>query len=411
MAALITRADAQALDAADALAFARARFSLPNGVIYLDGNSLGALPRRTAARIADTVTREWGERLIGSWNDAGAGNGGWIEAPARVGAKIARLIGAHADEVIVTDTVSVNVFKLATAALALRPGRRAIVTESGNFPTDVYMLEGLARLTGAELRVAADPLSALDDGVALLWLTQTHYRTGVVRDLAAVTAAAHAVGALVGWDLSHSTGAVVVDLTAAEADLAVGCGYKFLNGGPGAPAFAYVARRHHDALDQPLTGWMGHAVPFAFEERYRPARGVAQLLSGTPGMLGMAALASGVATFDGIDMAVAEAKSTALGDLLITLVEARCPGIALACPRIGRGAQVSLSHPNAYEICLALIDRGVVGDFRPPDVIRFGLPALYTRFVDVWDAVDILSGIVANEAWRAARFAVRKTVT
>lgn len=408
---MISRDDALALDAADGLAFARARFALPPGVIYLDGNSLGALPRRTAARVADTVTREWGERLIGSWNDAGSGNGGWIEAPARIGARIARLIGAAADEVIVTDSVSVDVFKLAAAALALRPGRRTIVTEGGNFPTDVYILDGLARLTGATLRVADDPLSALDGDAALLWLTQTHYRTGAVRDLAATTAAAHAAGALMGWDLSHSAGALAVDLTAANADLATGCGYKFLNGGPGAPAFAYVARRHHDAIDQPLTGWMGHAAPFAFEAGYRPGAGMARLLSGTPGVLGLAALASGVATFDGIDMPAAEAKSRALGDLLIALVGERCPELTVACPRTNRGAQVSLGHPHAYELTQALIARGVVGDFRPPDVLRLGLPALYVRFVDVWDAVDHLAAVLASREWDAPRFAARQAVT
>ena len=408
---MISRDDALALDAADGLAFARARFSLPPGVIYLDGNSLGALPRRTAGRVADTVTREWGERLIGSWNDAGSGNGGWIEAPARIGGKIARLIGAAADEVIVSDSVSINVFKLAAAALALRPGRRTIVTESGNFPTDVYMLEGLARLTGATLRVVADPLAALDDDTALLLLTQTHYRTGAVRDLAATTAAAHAAGATMCWDLSHSTGAIVVDLGTAEADFAVGCGYKFLNGGPGAPAFAYVARRHHDAIEQPLTGWMGHAAPFAFEDSYRPAPGMARVLSGTPGILGLAALASGVATFDGVEMDAAAAKSVALGDLMIALVEARCPELTVACPRTNRGAQVSFAHANAFEIIQALIARGVVGDFRRPDVLRFGLPALYTRFVNVWDAVDVLADILTRATWRNPAFAVRRAVT
>lgn len=413
---MISRDDAAAMDATDSLAFARARFALPGGVIYLDGNSLGALPRRTAARVADTVTREWGERLIGSWNDAGgagkaAGDGGWIEAPAKVGAKIARLIGAGGDEVIVTDSVSVNVFKLAAAALALRPGRRVILTEAGNFPTDVYILEGLAKLTGATLRVVDDPLAALHDSVALLLLTQTHYRTGAVRDMAATTAAAHAAGALICWDLSHSVGAVVVDVTAAQADMAVGCGYKFLNGGPGAPAFVYVARRHHETLDQPLTGWMGHAAPFAFEGSYRPGTGMVRMLSGTPGILGLAALASGVATFDGVDMGVAAAKSNALGDLALALVEERCPGVAIACPRDHRGAQVSLAHAHAYEIGQALIARGVVGDFRPPDVLRLGLPALYTRFVDVWDAIDALADVVTHEAWRGARFAVRGRVT
>ncbi len=391
---MISRDDALAHDAADGLAFARARFSLPAGTIYLDGNSLGALPRRTAARIAATVTREWGERLIGSWHDAGDGHG-WVDTPARIGAKIARLVGAAADEVIVADSVSVNVFKLAAAALALRPGRRTIVTAADDFPTDAYVLDGLARLAGAELRVAADPLAALDGSVALLWLTQTHYRTGAVRDLAATTAAAHAAGAVMGWDLSHSTGAIEVDLTAANADLATGCGYKFLNGGPGAPAFAYAARQHHAALVQPLSGWFGHAAPFAFKERFRPADGVARLLSGTPGILGLAALASGVATFDGVDMAAAAAKSHALGDLLIALVEERCPQVGIACPRTGRGAQVSLSHPDAEALTQTLIARGIVGDFRPPDVLRLGLPALYTRFVDVWDAVEVLAAVLA----------------
>uniref|UniRef100_UPI0035C94E8B kynureninase n=1 Tax=uncultured Sphingomonas sp. TaxID=158754 RepID=UPI0035C94E8B len=379
-----------------------------DGVIYLGGTSLGALPRRTAARVADTVTREWGEGLIRSWNDAG-----WIDAPARIGAKIARLVGAAADEVIVTDTVSVNVFKLAAAALALRPGRRVIVTEAGNFPTDVYVLQGLAALTGVELRVVAPDAiaAALDETVALLLLTQTHYRSGAVHDMAALTAAAHAAGALACWDLSHSTGAIVVDLDGANADMAVGCGYKFLNGGPGAPAFVHVARRHHAGLRQPLTGWFGHAAPFAFEGDYRPDPGIGQMLSGTPGMLGMAAFGAGVATFDGVDMAAAAAKSRALGDLLIDLVEQRCPDIGIASPRERRGAHVSLRHPDAYAICQALIARGVIGDFRPPDVLRLGLPALYVRFADVWDAVEYLTRVLASGEWREERFAVRRAVT
>lgn len=410
---MITREECVALDAADGLAFARARFSLPDGVIYLDGNSLGALPRRTAARVADTVTREWGEGLIRSWNSPESGGAGWIDAPAKIGAKIARLIGAAADEVIVTDSVSVDVFKLAAAALALRPGRRVIVTEAGNFPTDVYVLQGLAALTGIELRVVPrdEIAAALDETVALLLLTQTHYRTGAVHDMATLTTAAHAAGALACWDLSHSAGAIVVDLDGSDADMAVGCGYKFLNGGPGAPAFVHVARRHHGGLRQPLTGWFGHAAPFAFEGDYRPDGGIRQMLSGTPGMLGMAALGAGVATFDGIDMAAAAAKSRALGDLMLDLVAQRCPDIAVACPRDGRGAQVSLSHDHAYEIAQALIARSVVGDFRPPDVLRLGFPALYVRYADVWDAVEYLSRVLASGEWREARFAVRRAVT
>jgi len=405
---LITREDCLALDAADGLAFARNRFSLPDGVIYLDGNSLGALPRRTPARVADTVANEWGKGLIRSWNDAR-----WIDAPAAIGAKIARLIGADGDEVIVTDSVSVNVFKLAAAPLRLRPGRRVIVTESGNFPTDIYVLQGLAALTGIELRVVptADLAAALDEHVALLLLTQTNYRSGAVHDMAALTAAAHSAGALACWDLSHSAGAIAVELNAAHADLGVGCGYKFLNGGPGAPAFAFVARRHHDVFAQPITGWFAHAAPFAFEGSFRPGTGMARMLSGTPGVLGMAALASGVATFDGIDMAAAAAKSRALGDLMIDLVEERCPEIGVACPRANRGAQVSFSHPNAYEICQALIARSVIGDFRPPDVVRFGLPALYVRYVDVWDAVEYLTRVLASGEWRDERHGVRRAVT
>ncbi len=405
---MLTREDALACDADDGLAFARARFALPAGLIYLDGNSLGALPRRTPQRVFDMVAKEWGEGLIGSWNDAG-----WIEGPAKLGARIARLIGAGHDEVIVTDSTSVNVFKLAAAALALRPGRRVIVTEAGNFPTDLYMLQGLAALTGCELRVVAraEIAAALDGSVALLLLTHTHYRTGAVYDMAALTAVAHAAGALACWDLSHSAGALAVELNGANADMAVGCGYKYLNGGPGAPAFAFVATRHHEGLDQPLTGWMGHAAPFEFEADYRPGMGMQRLLAGTPPVIAMAALASGLATWDGIDMERAAAKSQALGDLFLDLAEARCPEFGIACPRDNRGAQASLSHPDAYAICQALIARGVIGDFRTPDVVRFGFPALYVRFVDVWDAVDILVDIMASGEWQAPEHSRRRAVT
>ena len=403
---MFTSADALALDAQDPLGFARARFALPKELIYLDGNSLGALPRRTAARVADTVVREWGQGLVGSWGE-------WFDWPAKLGAKIARLVGAGGDEVIVTDNTSVNVFKLAAAALSLRPGRRTIVTEAGNFPTDLYMLSGLASLTGIEVRAVAlaDLAGALDETVALLWLTHTHYRTGAVHDMAALTAQAHAAGALAGWDLSHSAGALAVDLGGADADIATGCGYKYLNGGPGAPAFAYVAARHHDALTQPLTGWIGHAAPFDFADDYTPAPGVTRLLTGTPGVLGLAALASGLATFDGIDMLAAEAKSRALGDLFLKLAAEHCPDLAPACPPTARGAQVSLSHASAEAVMQALIARGVVGDVRPPDVLRFGFPALYTRYVDVWDGVAALSEVLGTGEWQDARFATRRAVT
>ena len=405
---MLTREDAISRDADDGLAFARARFVLPPGVIYLDGNSLGALPRRTAARVADVVTKEWGEGLIRSWNDAD-----WIGSPAKLGARIARMIGAAADEVIVTDSTSLNVFKLAAAALSLRPGRRVIVTEPGNFPTDLYMLQGLSRLTGCELRVvpSGDIAGALDETVALLLLTHTHYRTGAVLDMAALTAKAHAVGALACWDLSHSAGALAVNLNGANADMAVGCGYKYLNGGPGAPAFAFVAARHHAELEQPLTGWMGHAAPFDFVDDYRPGTGMQRLLVGTPSIIAMAALASGLSTFDGVDIAAASAKSRALGDLFLDLAAEQCPQLTVACPRDDRGAQVSLAHPEAYAIMQALIARGVIGDFRAPDVLRFGFPALYVRFVDVWDAVGTLADILEHEDWRAPAYQERRAVT
>lgn len=404
-----TRADALALDAADPLAFARARFTLPAGIIYLDGNSLGPLPAATPAHLDRVIRGEWGEGLIRSWNDAH-----WIDLPARIGARIAPLVGAAPDEVIAADSVSVDIFKLAAAALALRTPRRTIVTEAGNFPTDVYMLEGVAELSGATLQVVptAGLAAALGPDTALLLLSHSHYKTGAVHDIAALTAAAHAAGALVLWDLSHSAGALALDLTAANADFAVGCGYKFLNGGPGAPAFMFAARRHHDALRQPLTGWMGHAAPFAFEDRYRPASGMARLLTGTPPVLAMAALEAGLSTFEGIDIAACEAKSRALGDLFLARVAARCPQLAPLDPGTARrGAQVSLRHPDAYAICQCLIAAGVIGDFRAPDLLRLGFPALYTRFADAFDAAEILADIMADDRWRAPEFAVRRAVT
>ena len=404
-----TRAAALALDAADSLAFARARFALPPGIIYLDGNSLGPLPAAAPAHLARVIGEEWGQGLIRSWNDAG-----WIDLPARLGARIAPLIGAAPDEVIVADSVSVDLFKLAAAALALQAPRRIIVTEAGNFPTDTYMLEGLAALAGAELRIvpAGGLAAALDASTALLLLCHAHYKTGAVHDMAALTAAAHRAGALILWDLSHSAGALALDLAAANADFAVGCGYKYLNGGPGAPAFLFAARRHHHALRQPLTGWMGHAAPFGFEARYRPAAGMARLLTGTPPVLAMAGLEAGLATFDGVDIAACEAKSRALADLFLARAAARCPELVPLDPGTARrGAQLSLRHADAYAICQCLIAAGVIGDFRPPDLLRLGFPALYTRFADAFDAAEILADIMATSRWRAPEFAVRRAVT
>ena len=407
------REDCLALDADDPLAFARGRFVLPDGVIYLDGNSLGPLPRQTPDRLQSVMQVEWGRGLIRSWNSAG-----WIETPGQLGDRIARLIGAGPGEVVVTDSTSINLFKLASAAVKLRPGRHVILTEPGNFPTDLYMLQGLAAQLGGAVEVRTVPrheiAEALTDDVAVLVLTHVHYKTGAVFDMAGLTARAQSVGALALWDLSHSTGALEVDLNGAGADLAIGCGYKYLNGGPGAPAFAFVARRHQSSLQQPLSGWMGHAAPFAFVDDYQPADSISRVLCGTPSILAMAALECGLATFDGVEMAQIRAKSIALSSLFLERVETRLPGrFTLASPRdpAARGSQVSLIHPDGYQIMSALIDAGVIGDFRAPDHLRFGFTPLYLRFVDVFDAVEVPAQIMTSERWREPRFAVRQAVT
>lgn len=389
----------------------RALFRLPEGVIYLDGNSLGALPAATPARVAEVVEAEWGRSLIGSWNDHG-----WIDAPHRIGAKIAPLVGAGEDEVLVADSTSVNLFKLAAAALAARPGRRTILTEPGNFPTDLYILQGLTRLLpDVTIRTApAEGLAdALDEDVALLLLTHVHYRTGVRHDMPALTEAAHGAGALVLWDLSHSAGAVPVDLGGANADLAVGCGYKFLNGGPGAPAFLYVHRDLQAGLASPIQGWLGHAAPFAFGDDYAPAPGIGRFLAGTPPILGMAALEVGVDLMREADMGAIATKSSALFDRFATLMAARCPSLLLLTPvdPARRGSQISFGYPDAYALTQALIARGVIGDYREPAILRFGLTPLTLSHADIWQAVDALADILATEAWRDPRYAERRTVT
>jgi kynureninase len=391
------RAAALGLDAADPLAAMRARFSLPEGVIYLDGNSLGPLPVATPGRLAEVAQREWGEGLIRSWNDAG-----WFDAPLAVGARIAPLLGAEAASVVACDSVTVNIFKLAGAALAMRPERRVILCEADDFPTDRHVLEGLAALAGAELRTVprGQVPAALGPEVALVLLAHVHFATGQVHDMAALPAAITAAGALSLWDLSHSAGALALALDADGADFAVGCGYKYLNGGPGAPAFAYVARRHHDSFVPPLRGWMGHAAPFGFSDHWQPAAGVRRLVAGTPGILGLAALECGVATFEGVDMAAAEAKSSALVALFATLV-AGLPGVTVEPPAEGRhGCQLIVRHPEARRVMAALIARGVIGDMRPPDRMRFGFPALTTRFTDAFDAAAILGDVLASGEWQ-----------
>ncbi len=425
-----TRQECIARDAADPLAPHRNAFALPDGVIYLDGNSLGPLPRATPARLREVAEREWGEGLIRSWNTAG-----WIEAPRRVGAKIARLVGARPDELICADSTSINLFKVLAAALALqaaRPqvstnARRVILSERGNFPTDLYVAQGLARLLGDryELKLVefGDVAAAIDERVAVLLLTHVNYRSGAMHDMAALTRRAHDAGALAIWDLAHSAGAVQVDLNVADADFAVGCGYKYLNGGPGAPAFVFVARRHLAALAdeqfaQPLAGWIGHRAPFEFAPAYAPAPGIDRFAVGTPSILALAALDCGVDTVLAAGVDALRAKSVALTELFITLVEQRCAGhgLALVTPREARarGSQVSFAHEHAWPVVQALIarpGRSVIGDFRAPDVLRFGFAPLYVRFVDVWDAVEALREVLAARAWDRPEFKQRKTVT
>ncbi|MEC8110728.1 MAG: kynureninase [Pseudomonadota bacterium] len=407
---------ALARDAEDRLAPHRDAFALPDGVIYLDGNSLGALPRNVAARVASTLEREWGHGLIRSWNEAG-----WIDLPARVGARIAPLIGADPACVVAADSTTVNLFKTVSAALALRPDRRRIVTETRNFPTDNYIAEGVIRQCGGrhELVHAADAdavIDCLDADTAVLMLSHVNYRDGAVHDMAGLTRVAHEAGALVIWDLAHSAGVLPLDLAGCDVDFAVGCGYKFLNGGPGAPAFLYAAERHHGGFAQPLSGWFGHADPFGFDPHYRPAGDITQYLCGTPPVISMVALEAALELWDKVDLRDVHAKSQALTDFFIELVEARCAGhgLTLVSPRDAarRSAQVSLSHPTAgYAIISALIADGVIGDFRAPNILRFGFAPLYTRFADVWHAVDRLAAILDGRLWDRPEFHARRTVT
>jgi kynureninase len=412
---MATLAGARALDAADPIAGYRKQFALPPGVIYLDGNSLGALPLGTAARLGEVVRREWGEGLVRSWNPKENGGADWIGMPRRVGAMIAPLIGAEADEVIACDSTSVNLFKLIAAALAMRPGRRVVLSEPGNFPTDLYLIAGLEAQGLAERRLAErdELVTCLDTRVAVLVLTHTHYKTGAVHDMAALTRAAHDAGALVLWDLSHSAGAMPVELNRCEGDFAVGCGYKYLNGGPGAPAFAFVAKRHQAALQQPITGWMGHAAPFAFGDDYEPAPGIERLLTGTPPILGLAALEEGVRLISEIGVERLSAKSQALSQFLRAAIAEAAPGLPCVSPEdpAPRGSHLSFRHPEAYAVAQALIARGVIPDFRESDILRLGLAPAYLRFEDCWHAAQALGEVVASGEWQRAEFKARAAVT
>ena len=406
---MLTRGDCAALDAKDALADLRNAFDLPEGVIYLDGNSLGARPKKALERAHKVLELEWGTDLIRSWNKAG-----WFDMPLRLGDKLAPLVGAGPGEIAVTDSTSLNLFKVLAAALRIQAerretaGRKTIVTERANFPTDVYMAQGLAEWLdrGYRLRLVDSPEdlhAAIDRDTAVVMLTHVNYRTGHMHDMRAVTAHAHEQGALAIWDLAHSAGAVPVDLNGDGADFAVGCTYKYLNGGPGSPAFAWIAPRHQSVFRQPLSGWWSHATPFTMQPEFEPAGGIRRALCGTQPILSLALVECGLDVFAQTDMAAIRMKSLALTDLFIELVETWCGHhpLTLATPREhkARGSQVSFAHPHGYPVMQSLIARGVIGDYREPEIMRFGFTPLYTRFVDVWDAVDILADILDGQKY------------
>ena len=403
--------DARQLDSADPLAFAREQFKLPDGIIYLEGDSLGALPAVAVEWLRHVTEREWGDDLIASWNAHD-----WIDAPTRIAAKLAPIVGAKPDELLIADSTSVSLFKLFAAAVRARPGRNTILTQHRNFPTDLYVAQGLAEMLGLSLNaVPADEVAnAIDSDTAVVTLTHFDYRSAAIHDMSAINIAAHDAGALTVWDLSHSAGAIALDLDGTGCDLAVGCGYKYLNGGPGAPAFLFVGERLQDELHSPLQGWMGHAEPFAFDDDYRPATGILKFLTGTPAILALAALEAGLDTFDGISMRDLERKARALSELFVGEVEARsgCE-LSLASPRdpTQRGSHVSFAHPEGYAIMQALIARGVIGDFRAPDLMRFGFAPLYNRFEDTWRAAELLGDILASREWDQPRFRERRKVT
>jgi kynureninase len=429
---MITYQDCQKRDAADPLRTLRELFFIPEGVIYLDGNSLGVMPKAAPTRAAEVVTQEWGQGLIRSWNTAG-----WFNLPQRLGNQIAPLIGAGPDQVVVTDSTSINLFKVLSAALTIAqqdaPQRRVVVSERSNFPTDLYIAEGLCKERGYTLQLVEpeDIASALNAEVAVLMLTHVNYRTGAMHDMAAVTAAAHQAGALTVWDLAHSAGAVPVDLVGAGADFSIGCGYKYLNGGPGAPAFVWVSPQHADRFWQPLSGWWGHASPFAFTADYQPAAGITRYLCGTQPIVSLSLLECGLDGFKAAQalggMAALRTKSLALTDLFIELVEQRCQGfgLGLATPRAHaqRGSQVCLTREHsahgsgAFAIVQALIARGVIGDFRAgdggvhKDILRFGFTPLYIGFEDVWNAVEHLRQVLQTQEWQKPEFNQKHAVT
>lgn len=411
---LTKRADCLALDEADRFKSMRAQFELPESLIYLDGNSLGPLLKSVAGRVETTISSEWGETLIKSWNDHG-----WFTLPLKLGDKIARLIGAPAGSVAVGDTISVNLFKLLGAALKLRRERRVVLSDSGNFPSDLYVAQGLLDLLGKdyELRIVApeDVAKSISDEIAVVMLTEVDYRTARLHDMRALTAWAHGAGALTIWDLAHSAGAIPIDLAGTDADFAVGCTYKYLNGGPGAPAFLYVKPSLHNEAVSPLWGWWGHKAPFAFELAYEPAPGIIRQQCGTQPIIAMRALEAALNIWDDVDLAVLREKSIVLCELFIRRVNQLCGkrGLRLAGPRdmTQRGSHVSFHCPEGYAVMQALIAYGVIGDFRAPDMIRFGITPLYIGFTEIWDATEILAHILNERLWDDPKFTSRKAVT
>ena len=394
--------------------FSRTRtlFDLPDGVIYLDGNSLGALPAAVSARVAHMIGAEWGKELIRGWNSAG-----WMTMPRRVGDRVGALIGAPPGTVVMGDTLSIKVYQALAAAIALNPGRRVILSDNGNFPSDLYIAQGLIRSLGGALELKVlDPEAvegAIDETVAVLMLTEVDYRTGRLHDMTALTRKAHEAGALTVWDLAHSAGAIPVDVLAADADFAVGCTYKYLNGGPGAPAFIYVAPRHAGVAPPALSGWMGHEAPFAFDLDYRPGSGIERMRVGTPPIMALAALDAALDVWEGVSLQEVRNASIALSEFFIREVERRCPQLVLASPRPPeqRGSQVSFRHPDGYAIMRAMIDRGVIGDFRAPDALRFGFTPLYLGEEDLHRAVEIMDDVINNRRWDRDDYRRKELVT
>ena len=403
-----------AQDAADPIGALRDRFVIPDGLIYLDGNSLGPMPRAAESTFRRTIEQEWGQDLIKSWNSAG-----WFEMPLRLGDRIGALIGAAPGQTVVCDTTSINLYKAVHAAMALRPNRDVVIAEAGSFPTDLYIIEGAMKSAGRPMQrrlVGADAPSIealLDERVAVVALSQVDYRTGALVDVAAVTDWVHKAGALVVWDLCHSAGVIEIEFDRHAIDFAVGCTYKYLNGGPGSPAFISVAAAHQAAATHPLSGWWGHAAPFAFDRDFRPDAGIKRFLCGTPPIISLRGVDAALDALEGVEVAALREKSLSLTGLFMARIAALLPGLDIVTPRQGplRGSQVSIAFEHGYSVVQAMIERGVIGDFRAPDIMRFGFAPLYLRFVDAWDAADILAGCIRDEVWRDPRYSQRLAVT